>query len=317
MLEELRRNNNIGNLLGIQFFTDQIFYNDNSTIDGIINICSLNSEILINSKTALLLFEYLNIISIENEKFYLTKKGKLIQKKTDIAEIFELIALIIIRVIIANEIIPIENFKVNHKYEELKFEIKYFPLHAAIFRNLLLTIGKLNYEDGVYSIIIENGIEKILLREVTNSKRKISEAELLKTLEAKKIQGELAEKWAFEYEKKRLQLTKHFEKVKIISKIDVGAGFDILSFECENSRVYDRFIEVKSFKGVPHFYWTKNESEVGSIKGNNYFIYLIDIDKIINEKYEPIIIQNPYNELYKSNEWLIESETIKVIRIPV
>lgn len=316
MLEELRRYNNVGNLMGIQFFTDQIFHNDNSTIDGVISICSLNSEIQVNSRTALLIFEYLKIISIKNEKFYLTKKGKLIQNKTNQEEVFELIALIIIRDIIENEIITLDNFKVNYESEKLKFEIKYFPLQAAIFRNLLITINKLNYEDGVYSIIIENGIEKILSREAAKTKRKISEAQLFNSLEAKKIQGELAENWVLEYEKKRLRLTKHFEKVKIISKIDVGAGFDILSFDCEKSIFYDRFIEVKSFKGVHQFYWTKNESEVALIKGNNYFIYLVDIDMISNEKYEPIIIQNPHIKLYESNDWLIESETVKVIRLP-
>lgn len=316
MLEELRRYNNIGNLVGIQFFTDQIIHNDNSTVDGIISKCSLNSEIQVNSKTALLLFEFLNIISIKSERFFLTKKGKLIRKKTNSEDLFEVIALITIREMIANEIITIENFKINHASEKLKFEIKYFPLHAAIFRNFLLTIGKLNFDGGIYSIIIENSIEKIISREVTKSKRKISEIELFKSLEARRIQGELAEKWALEYERKRLRMTKHFDKVKIISKIDVGAGFDILSYESENSSIYDRFIEVKSFKSIPQFYWTKNESEVASIKGKNYFIYLIDIEMILNEKYEPIVLQNPHVILNEGNDWLIESETVKVIRLP-
>jgi len=316
MLEELRRYNNIGNLVGIQFFTDQIIHNDNSTVDGIISKCSLNSEIQINSKTALLLFEFLNIISIKSERFFLTKKGKLIRKKTNSEDLFEVIALITIREMIANEIITIENFKINHATEKLKFEIKYFPLHAAIFRNFLLTIGKLNFDGGIYSIIIDNSIEKIVSREVAKSKRKISEIELFKSLEARRIQGELAEKWVLEYERKRLRMTKHFDKVKIISKIDVGAGFDILSYECENSSIYDRFIEVKSFKSIPQFYWTKNESEVASIKGKNYFIYLIDIEMILNEKYEPIILQNPHILFNEGNDWLIESETVKVIRLP-
>jgi hypothetical protein len=316
MLEDLRRFNNVGNLVGIQFFAEQIFHNDNTTIDGVISICSLNSEIQVNSKIALLLFEYLNIISIKCERFYLTRKGGLFQKKTNPEEIFDLLALITIRSIIANGIITIDNFKVNHASEKLKFEIKYFPLHAAIFRNLLLTINKLKYDGGIYSIIIENGVEKILSREVTRSKRTISEAELLKSLESMKIQGELAEKWVLDYELKRLRYTKHLDKVKIISKIDVGAGFDILSLESENSGVYDRFIEVKSFKCIPQFFWTKNEREVASIKGNNYFIYLVDVDMILNEKYEPIIIQNPHTKLSEGNDWLMESETVKVIRLP-
>ncbi len=314
MLEELRRYNTIGNFLGVQFFTDQIFHNDNSTIDGVVNLCALNPDIQLNPKSALLLFEYLNLIIINNDQFYLTKKGKYLQKKIATVDVFELIALIIIRVIIANKIISIENFKVNHGNEKIKFEIKYFPLHAALFRNLLLTVGKLNYEEGVYTIVIENGIEKILSREVARSKKKISETELLESLEAKKIQGELAEKWAFEYERKRLKQTKLLEKVKIISKIDVGAGFDILSFNSENSMIFDRFIEVKSYKGIPQFYWTKNEMEVASINGMNYFIYLVDIDMILNDKYEPIVIQNPHIELNKNNDWLIENETIKVIK---
>ena len=219
MLEELRRYNNIGNIFGIQFFTDQIFYNENSTIDGVINICSLNTEIQVNSKSALKLFEYLDLISINNKQFHLTKKGKFVQKKTSSADIFELIAFIIIRVMIKNEILSIENFRVNHENENLKFEIKYFPLHAAIFRNLLLTIGKLIYDEGVYTIFIKNNVEKILSREVTKSKKKISEEQLLKNLEAKKIQGELAEKWVLNYERKRLKFTTQFESIKIISKI--------------------------------------------------------------------------------------------------
>lgn len=316
MLEELRRYNNIGNIFGIQFFTDQIFYNENSTIDGVINICSLNSEIQVNSKSALKLFEYLDLISINNKQFHLTKKGKFVKKKSSSVDIFELIAFIIIRVMIKNEILSIENFRVNHENENLKFEIKYFPLHAAIFRNLLLTIGKLIYYDGVYTIFIKNGIERVLSREVIKSKKKISEEQLLKNLEAKRIQGELAEKWVLNYERKRLRFTTHYESIKIISKIDVGAGFDILSFNSNKSLVYDRFIEVKSYKGAPHFYWTKNECEVASIKGKNYYIYLIDIDMIINHEYEPIIIQNPLIELNESNDWLIENDTVKVVKLP-
>jgi hypothetical protein len=315
MLEELRRFNTIGNFFGIQFFTDQIFHNENSTIDGVAHLCSLNFEIQINPKNALLLFEYLELITIKNDQFYLTKKGRYIQKKIDSRDVFEFIALITVRVMISNKIISIDNFKVNYGNENINFEIKYFPLHAAIFRNFLTTIGKLNFESGVYTILIEKGIEKTLLREGSRTRRKINEAELMKNLEAKKIQGELAEFWAFEYEKKRLEKTKHCEKVKLISKIDVGAGFDILSFDCENSYVYDRFIEVKSFKGNPQFYLTKNESEIALIKGNNYFIYLIDIDMIMNEKYKPIMIRNPQFELYNGNDWLIENETIKVIKI--
>src|SRR6266568_1698343 len=42
---------------------------------------------------------------------------------------------------------------------------------------------------------------------------------------------------------------------------DVAAGFDIVSFETEFSLMYDRFVEVKSYKGQVCFYWSRNEFE--------------------------------------------------------
>ena len=67
----------------------------------------------------------------------------------------------------------------------------------------------------------------------------MTEEELLIILENNKRLGELAEQIAFEYEKKRLAKVGNSElaqKVQLISKSEVNAGYDIRSFKNENSK---------------------------------------------------------------------------------
>lgn len=58
----------------------------------------------------------------------------------------------------------------------------------------------------------------------------------------------------------------------------MGAGYDILSFNSATSLSYDRFIEVKSFHGKPHFYWSSNEKNTSELWGDKYYLYLVDLD---------------------------------------
>ena len=50
--------------------------------------------------------------------------------------------------------------------------------------------------------------------------------------------------------------------------------------------------------------------------GENYFIYLVDLDKIEEDEseYTPTIIANPVKNLFEE-EWLIEPDTYKITRI--
>jgi hypothetical protein len=315
MHDELRRFNTVGDRGGIRFIVEQIFYSPNSTLDGIVNLCSLNPGIQINARSALSTFEYMDLIRIENGSIHLTRKGGYLQNKFGDENFYDTFSLMVIRCMIDQDVISIRNFRIEHTRGILKYEIVHFPLHAAILRNLLLTLGTLILEDGIYILNLDLGLEKVLSREVTRVKRKTGEAELIRSLEAKRLQGEEAEKWALEYEKRRLLGSHLSEKVKLISKIDVSAGFDLLSFNDSDSEDFDRYIEVKSFKGIPHFYWTRNEREVASLKGCCYFIYLIDMDMLSNQSYAPIVIQDPNVELSKDKKWLLETEIFKVVRL--
>jgi len=143
----------------------------------------------------------------------------------------------------------------------------------------------------------------------------VSQDELLLNLEKQRKQGMIAEKWVLEYEKKRITKLELIEKIKMISDIDVQAGYDIISFNDKNSTHYDRCIEVKSYRGGLHFYWSRNESEIALLKGDKYFLYLIDFDKISMPNYQPIIIQNPKKFLHEDNGWIVETQSYFITKI--
>jgi len=143
--------------------------------------------------------------------------------------------------------------------------------------------------------------------------RKMSLQKLLKNLDKQQEQGEKGEKFVINYENNRLKGHPRIKDIKQISQIDVCAGFDIVSFDNLNSDNLDRMIEVKTFEGTPHFYWSSNERKQAALIANHYYIYMVDYSKIKTVGYEPVIIQNPI-EYFKNNpQWLLIDDTIKVI----
>lgn len=163
-----------------------------------------------------------------------------------------------------------------------------------------------------YDYEIDNSFETV----VTVQKGILSEEKFLKKYELLKEQGIAGENFVLEYEKNRIKDISLIEKIKNISKINVSAGYDIESFNSNKSIEFDRFIEVKTFIGNSHFYWTKNEIEKARIYGKNYYIYLVNYEKINNKDYEPEIIKNPYNNIYKKlckNVYENDNEEFSVI----
>ncbi len=106
-------------------------------------------------------------------------------------------------------------------------------------------------------------------------------------------QGEKGEQFVIEYEKKRLANHQEVHRIQSIARIDYNAGYDIMSFQSPDSIEYDRFIEVKTYRKTPYFYWSINQRTMAKMKGQSYFLYIVDMDKIHEADYTPIIIQNP------------------------
>lgn len=105
-------------------------------------------------------------------------------------------------------------------------------------------------------------------------------------------QGSLGEQFALAIERRRLP-DFLYGKIVHFEEHEIALGYDILSFETPTSILPDRYIEVKTFRGHPHFYWTENEIAAARKYAEHYYLYLIDIDRISEPDYEPQIIPNP------------------------
>lgn len=111
-------------------------------------------------------------------------------------------------------------------------------------------------------------------------------------LEMKKIRGDLAEQFVYDYEIDKLKNSSN-KPIRVSIK-NVNLGYDIESFSEDGDRM---FIEVKSYGNDTKFYWSENEINVSKDLKDNYFIYCV---KFKNNKAVGIekIIKNPYNEIF-------------------
>ena len=115
-------------------------------------------------------------------------------------------------------------------------------------------------------------------------------------------QGNLGEQFALDFERRRLPEFLH-GRIRHFAEHEIALGYDILSFETRTSLLPDRYIEVKTFRGHPHFYWTENEIAAARKFGKHYYLYLIDIDQISDPAYEPQVIPNPAALFNEASLW--------------
>ena len=188
--------------------------------------------------------------------------------------------------------------------QSIKITNNAFGLKYTNFKQLLIDFGVLESrltEFSSYYIFSKKYIslfQKELLSEI---KRRALSPEHLKSILDKQLEnGEEAEEFVFNYEQKRLN---YKNGLVWVAQYSVSEGYDIASFDTEESLLNDRFIEVKSFTGSPNFYWSRNEIEISRVKGKNYFLYLVNSAQINNPDYIPTIIQNPYESILKDNNW--------------
>ena len=312
MREELRRNNSIGNGECIDKFIYLVFDEMISGIEALYHSFRYFSISQFNCHIAILFFEELGLIRVSKDKITLTDLGFEISALT-----FEdrktRIASIVTNQLLSNKLISLGKTTVDSATGELKIPANAIALSGAIYRNFLYENGSF-VQNGSYLIFKNKELSEQIESKIVSEKKKISQEELLAQLQKQQEDGDKGELFVLDYETHRLSnpaLTP-----KRVSLIDVSAGYDILSFEDSSSSKYDRYIEVKSFRGKPHFFWSSNEKRVAEILGENYFLYLVDLEKLEEDanQYTPTIIANPAERLFKE-EWLIEPDSFKVTRI--
>lgn len=172
-------------------------------------------------------------------------------------------------------------------------------------RNLFLVLNVFKLSNTNNNIII---INNSLLDYFKNS-YEMTQSKLNLILKREKIQGDKAELYVFKYEKNRINSENN---VRQISTENVLAGYDILSKESNKQKSANRYIEVKSFSKNKKIFITKNEIEKSKIYSNHYYIYLIDINKLNESNYKPMIIKNPYKNLIKNNKIKKEVEIYSI-----
>jgi hypothetical protein len=314
MQEELRRSNTIGDSKGILYFASTVLKNGEIKRDSARQICSFINDVRINFNSAVAFFEYLGFINASANLLTPTEDGKKLYSLLGDGGFEEALCEACLNKVTTDEIIDINALCFDVVKGKYYIKRHGFPIAAAVFRNVLIQLNALSeLRDGSGSLELSERYEGIFAKVQKKAQRRLSLDALKKQLEQQENQGEAAEKYVVEYEKARLVSTVLAKKVKRISDIDVSAGYDVVSFETDTSIEYDRFIEVKSFVGQPHFYWSKNEIEVATIYGDKYYLYLINAGKITEYEYVPTIIRNPVKTVIESDGWLMQPTSYLVL----
>ena len=313
MQEELRRCNTIGDTSGIFHFTDIILSDHPVTQRLAKGRCLFVNNMRINFDAALAFFQYLGLVErVDAEKIYSSELGIELSKK-DKQEFQETLCRLCFQKILKEDILHLDAVKYDLQRDCYIIKNYGFSLEAAVFRNFLIQFHALQEYGGVFEIDKKyEGIFSSLQKEV---RRKITLNELKKKLERNEIHGALAEEFVLEYEKSRIANPSLSSRIKQISIIDVTAGFDIVSFQNDESTEYDRFIEVKSYSGELHFYWSRNEIETARLYGERYCLYLVDISRINERDYAPVIISNPADHVLHSENWIVNPMSYQVLPI--
>ena len=267
------------------------------------------------------LLELLNIIELKHSSI---KKGRyyndvIVNSKQSI---YDSLIMMIIKYIIENDIIekflPQESVHFDEIALENVIDNSLIPLRFSQLRNVLISFGffisrgESNYfeiskrfQDYFNSVVLQEIFKDSLIDEKVIT---ANESQIQSIINRNNENAELAEDYVLSFEKNRLVGHNDIDKIIRVSLINKYADFDIFSFDDSNSRVLNRYIEVKSYSGDVHFYWTNNEVKKAKDKGEMYYIYLVDIAAISNSNYFPTIINDPYKKFFINKEWKNECQ---------
>lgn len=190
----------------------------------------------------------------------------------------------------------IDPYNLNYNAEQIKL------LHILRWLNLF------KIKQGLYTCSTKS------VKKIIQKIKKLSLSQLLEILTNQQQYSQKAEKLAEDFEKNRLLslgMNKQSELVRLVSEENVLLGYDLISFNNENSPlIHDRFIEVKcSASGKVKFFWTINEMNKAKEIGKNYWIYFYsNILSVKNN--EPLLINDPINTLSSEKFSILPTEFV-------
>lgn len=311
MLIELKRCNSIGNLAGLLFLVSMLSSKDSISRKEVLNRSALENGITINCSGALAFFEYLEYVEFSGDSIVLTERFKELESLKG-NSIIDVLVKSCITKLIDEGIFDSNGTGFDENKGHMSIKRSAFPLAYAAIRNFLTTAGALDKEENG-KICISETYETDFSSQIRSRKGKITLEQLLKQQEEKGRRGLEAEEFVLALERKRVPAKAY--KIKRISDFDVSAGYDIVSFQSDSSTAYDRFIEVKSYLGNPHFYWSENESDTAKIKGKKYILCLVEYERITEPGYEPEFIEDPHEVIFKDDSWLVNTASYRIQKI--
>ena len=245
----------------------------------------------------------LGVLKIQNEKLYLKNnkeedfKEILINSLVDKNSFFVLVKEYL-QNFIADE-------KEIHSFEpDTNYNFK-----TSDLRNFLISANFIKNDQNKYYVV-----EKKILELFRN--KKISPEELKKIINAKEKIGLAAEEIVLQEETKKVQKINKNLIVDHVALKDVSAGYDILSFNQKQEKI---FIEVKAVSSSNFkFYLSSNEYNTAKIYNKKYFLYLLPIDLTNPQKfnYNNILMINDINNKIFNNEkeWVVENENYSIFK---
>ena len=195
------------------------------------------------------------------------------------------------------------------------FKNELLPLSFSTVRNVLISQGFMIAHRTAQGtkFFIAPAYESIIAKYCKAKQKQLSLVQLKKQLEDNALAGENAELFVLSFEKERIGQPLS-EGIKRISEIDVSAGYDIISYNSAQSCAPDRFIEVKAIANAG-FFWSKNEYEIAKLKGNTYYLYLVDLGRIGELGYIPEMIRNPATNVMTADHWFVEAQSYHIKRV--
>jgi hypothetical protein len=329
MLTELQKHNQLGDSDNILFVLQNALSKKLRRVTDIKKYCSDKSiELVYAIDGILILLEFTEMASRTHDSIKLNNNVsinwiKTIDRSVLARTITEKLLTKLKEESCLEDFIPLEKVRFDPTFNQLSIQNNSIPLQYSSIKNLLIDLGAMivvpefpnillinrNLQSYFETVVIPWLIEECEKSAYSSANAPIS-IEKFQELQELKIQyGAQAEEYVLEFERNRLIHHPMRESIRRISNVDISAGYDIVSFENQDSKVLDRFIEVKSFSRYPEFYWSRNEIRSAELKRNSYYLYLVDREKIGMKNYEPKIVQDPYLTVFQDFAWQKEVQS--------
>lgn len=192
-------------------------------------------------------------------------------------------------------------------------------LKYSEIRNLFVELGMLEYLHEQDAYRVEPRLVPKVEEAISRARKAISAEQFAQVLASQERLGAEAELGVLKYEQARLKNHSSLvESIEHTARINVGAGYDILSWEepdPESSNSERRHIEVKAVSPKDYrFMWTNNEIEQASKLQDKYYLYLVPVigpNEFDIENVE--IIRDPYKNVFLDKKVWSKSEKVYTI----